>query len=178
MWGIIQAKMLASKGIFAPYFNNGVDLRSKSWRREPHNKSLLLLRLNVIIRTGKRGLRMRFSDLLYSFIPSGFRGTEAQKAVDEFVSNIPGRIMQIEFDNTKSNKQGIKHDSEVYKLGLDLSAEVVYIQYYENFNQGQPTMAIFIDRKNHAITVNGWTVEKSCIYCFRWKTETLEKRLR
>lgn len=103
---------------------------------------------------------MKFSDLLYSFIPSELRGTEAQKAVDEFVSKIPGRVVQMEFDCTKSNKQGVKHDEKVYKLGLDVDADVAFIEYFENYNQGQPTMAIFVDRKNKTITVNGWTVNK------------------
>lgn len=103
---------------------------------------------------------MKFSVLCDSYTDSAFRGSEAEKAISEFMRNIPGRVKQFEFDASRSNKQGIRDGDRVYKLGLDMQSGTVFLEYYENLNQGQPTMALYIDRPRKTVTVNGWQVDK------------------
>lgn len=121
---------------------------------------------------------MRFSDLFDSYICDGLKADEeASRAVAWFKSNIPANILQMEFDASRSNKQGIKDGEKVYKLGLDLSSGIVLIEYLENYNQGQPTMAIYVDRAKSRITLNGWQVGKKLFMRFYVENGVVKKSM-
>ncbi len=109
---------------------------------------------------------MRFSDIFDSYVDPAFHSTEGWHAVEEFKHHIPARVLQMEFDGAHSNKQGIKDGQKLYKLGLDTVAHTAYIQYYDNFNQGQPTMSIVADRVHKTISVTGWQVDKQMLIRF------------
>ncbi len=110
---------------------------------------------------------MRFCDIFDSYTDDIFKSdVECRQAIDRFKSNIPGRVLQIDFDATCSNKQGIKQGDRVYKLGLDLASSTALIEYFENCNQGQPTMAIYINKNSRQITITGWQTDKKLCVVF------------
>ncbi len=107
---------------------------------------------------------MRFCDVFDSYIDARLVADgEVKRAVEQFKRNIPGRILQMEFDSSHSNKQGIKNGDTVYKLGLDVNASVVFIEYFENCNQGQPTMSIRVERSAPAVVIGGRQADKSLL---------------
>lgn len=105
---------------------------------------------------------MRFCDIFDSYIDArlGADG-EVMRAVEQFKRNIPGRVLQMEFDGSHSNKQGVKNGDTVYKLGLDLNSAAAFIEYFENCNQGQPTMSIRVERLTPAVIIGGRQVDKT-----------------
>ncbi len=119
---------------------------------------------------------MKFCDVFDSYIADEFKfDAEANRAIAQFKGNIPGRVLQMEFDGSKSNKQGIKDGDKVYKLGLDLASSTVFIEFLENCNQGQPTMAIYVDRAKKRVTVSGWQVAKKFIIRFALENGVVRK---
>lgn len=88
-------------------------------------------------------------------------------AYSEFVKNIPARILQCSLDVTKSNKQGIVQGDKVYKYGYVIEKDTVFLEFYENRNQGQPTMAIYVDAPKSMLTIRGTKAEKSFLMCFK-----------
>lgn len=104
---------------------------------------------------------MRFSDVFDSCICNELKAdSEVSRTVKQFKDNIPGRVLSFDFDASRSNKQGIKDGNTVYKLGLDVSTSVAFLEYYENFNQGQPTMAMYVDKQKDTLTVTGSQASK------------------
>lgn len=119
---------------------------------------------------------MRFSDLFDAYINDRFKASgEVARAVEWFKSKIPANILQMEFDTSRSNKQGIKDGNKVYKLGLDLSTSTAFIEYLENYNQGQPTMAIYVDKAKSHITINGWQANKKMFMRFYIENGVVKK---
>lgn len=109
---------------------------------------------------------MKFVSLLDSFIADTFRGTEAEQAVEEFKRRIPGRIIGMEFDPSHTNKQGVKLENKVYKLGIDVATNRVYIEYLDDPNQAQPSMTLTVDKNMPAIVINGWQVDRKMQIAF------------
>lgn len=104
---------------------------------------------------------MRFFTLLNDYVDERIKqNPEAAAAIEEFRRNIPGRIILMEFDSSRTHKDGIKDGDKVYKLGFDKDNATVFIQYYENCNQGQPTMALFTERDKALLTISGTKVEQ------------------
>ncbi len=103
---------------------------------------------------------MKFSEVFDSYVAAAFNGSEVRQAIAEFMRHIPGRVLQMEFDASKSNKQGVKDGEKIYKLGFDLASSIAFVEYFDNYNQGQPTMAIYADRAQSLVTVSGWQVDK------------------
>ncbi len=105
---------------------------------------------------------MRFSELLDTYIDGSFKTDgEASRAVKQFLSYIPQRVLLLEFDGMRSDKQGVKDGDKVYKLGLDLASGVAYIEYYDNYNQGKPTLAVYADRVKRQLVFACAQVERS-----------------
>lgn len=104
---------------------------------------------------------MKFEDVFGYYVDDILKAdSEASMAIDQFKRNIPGRVMQMEFDASHSNKQGIVDGDKVYKLGLDTAAATAFIEFYENRSQGQPTMAIAAVRSKRRIDITGWQIDK------------------
>ncbi len=103
---------------------------------------------------------MKFSEVFQSYVAEDFNGTEVTQVIAEFMRHIPGRVLQMDFDTSKSNKQGIKDGERIYKLGLDLANSIAFVEFLENLNQGQPTMAIYADRAQSFVTISGWQANK------------------
>lgn len=118
---------------------------------------------------------MKFVNLLDSYTAEAFRSGEAAQAITEYKRHIPGRILNFEFDDSKSNKQGIKNGARVYKLGLDLATGTVFIEYFDNFNQGQPTMALYVGRTVPTVTVTGWQIDKRMNIRFELRNGVVHK---
>lgn len=104
---------------------------------------------------------MRFLSLFDSYVDNIIRSDpEAHTAIEEFKRNIPTRVLQLEFDISHSNKQGITDGRKVYKLGLNVNDAVAFIEYYDDRDQGQPTMAIFAERNLRKVAITGWQINK------------------
>lgn len=124
-------------------------------------------------------VRMRFVDVFDNYIDAALKAdAEANAAVAEFKRNIPGRIMQMQFDGSHSNKQGIVDGRKVYKLGLDLSTATAYIEFYEDRSQGQPTMAVSVARSKRRIDITGWRVDKQLHVRFEVCDGSVKKTVR
>ncbi len=119
---------------------------------------------------------MRFCDLFDSYIDGKLKSDgEVLRAIAQFKRNIPSRILQMEFDGSHSNKQGVKVGDKVYKLGLDLEASVVFIEYFENCSQGQPTMSLRVDKGAASVTIGGRQVDRSLLIRYSVSNGTVGK---
>ncbi len=121
---------------------------------------------------------MKFVSLLDTYIDNAFRGTEAEQAISAFIRRIPGRIIQMDFDETHSNKQGVKLDNKVYKVGLDTESSTVYIEYLDDPNQAQPSMAIYIDKAKPSVVINGWQVNRKMYIAFTYADGKVKKAVK
>ncbi|MCM1367781.1 MAG: hypothetical protein NC184_03105 [Roseburia sp.] len=122
---------------------------------------------------------MKFEEVFDNYTDAALRAdAEARAAIAEFKRNIPGRIMQMQFDGSRSNKQGIVDGQKVYKLGLDLSTSAAFIEFYEDRSQGQPTMAIRATRNKRRIDITGWRIDKQLHVRFEASGGAVNKTVR
>lgn len=92
---------------------------------------------------------------------------EAMQALEEFEKNIPGRILELDVDSSKTNKQGVVQGEKVYKFGVSLEPPMAFLEYFDNKNQAEPSMALYIDRSKQFLTVKGWKVDKKFYLSYR-----------
>lgn len=100
---------------------------------------------------------------------------EAMRAVQEFMKFIPARVLQIDIDTSRSNKQGIVDGDAVYKLGVILESRQVFIEYYEHRDHPAPTMALTVDRGKAAVGVKGNKDGHKFHLTFIWNNGRVEK---
>lgn len=121
---------------------------------------------------------MKFSEMLDSYIDGAFNGSEVELAVAEFTRHIPSRILHMEFDADRSNKQGVKVGNRVYKLGLDKANNRVYIEYLDDPNQAKPSMTLTVDKNMPAVVVDGWQVDKRMQVAFTVRNGRVHKSVK
>lgn len=119
---------------------------------------------------------MLLQDCIYTHIDSKFLSkTESKAAIDEFMKIIPGRVLECEVDETKTNKQGVTKNDSVYKFGISLENNMAFIEFFENRSQGRPTMGIYADKAKPAITIKGNKLEKEYLLYFSIENGNVKK---
>ncbi len=93
--------------------------------------------------------------------PTLFSHDRAMRAYREFIKRIPRKILDMPLDVSRSHKQGIVKGEKVYKFGYVLERELVFIEYFEDRNQGQPTISLYADRKAEKMSFYGRKAEKN-----------------
>lgn len=105
--------------------------------------------------------------LLQHLVPQLRADKETMRALEEFEKNIPGRVLNLDVDETKTNKQGVLQGEKVYKFGVSIDPPMAFVEYFDDKNQAEPTMALYIDRSKQFLTVKGWKVDKKFYLSFR-----------
>lgn len=100
---------------------------------------------------------------------------EVKRAFEEFLKNIPTRILNVDVDTSKTGKQGYLDGEKVYKFGCIIENKVRFLEYFENRAQGEPTMSLFLDMTNGKIIVKGWKVDKKFYLAYFIKDGNVEK---
>lgn len=119
---------------------------------------------------------MQMKQCIYEHLADPLRAdAEAMRAVEEFIRNIPGRVMEFNIDTSKTNKQGILEGEKVYKLGVVAEAPSAFIEFYENRGQGEPTMALYTDKAKALLTIKGWQVNRKFYLAYMLHNGRVEK---
>lgn len=119
---------------------------------------------------------MRLMDALRSHLnPILASHQEAIGAFDEFVKNIPRRILGCEVETARPAKHGVAVGDKVYKYGYLPAQKTVFIEFYECRNQSAPTMAMFVDAAKAMLTVKGAQTGRHFHLCFRTIGGNVEK---
>lgn len=92
---------------------------------------------------------------------------EVMRALEEFEKNIPGRVLALDVDETRTNKQGVLQGEKVYKFGVATEPPMAFVEYFEDKNQAEPTMALYVDKSKNFLTVKGWKVDKKFYLSYR-----------
>lgn len=128
---------------------------------------------------GGRKSVMQMSHCLAEHIAEPIRADgEAMRAVNEFVRNIPERVMQFDIDATRTNKQGLVNGESVYKLGVVVESAQTFIEFFEHRNQAEPSMALYADKAKAAVTIRGTNGTHTLYLAFAWRNGRVEKTSR
>ena len=99
---------------------------------------------------------MQMKQLLVDRIDGALRASEeTMRALTEFVKNIPNEVLSSEIESAEANRHAVRAGEQVYKFGLYPEPTLAFIEVYDDREQTEPTMALYIDGAEPSAKVIG-----------------------
>lgn len=99
---------------------------------------------------------MQMKQLLVEHIDGALRASEeTMRALTEFVKNIPGEVLSCEIEASEANRRAVMAGEQVYKFGLYPEPTLAFIEVYDDREQTEPSMALYIDSSEPSAKVIG-----------------------
>lgn len=119
---------------------------------------------------------MKLCETLKDYIDERiFANAEAQTALKEFCKKLPGRLLEVTLDTSKTNKVGYKDGDRLFKLGFISETQTAFVEYYENSAQTQPTMMLLCEKTAGKLVIKGTKVAKTFYLGFYIKNGVVER---
>lgn len=99
---------------------------------------------------------MKLSVFLSSYLAPGFRkNQECVMVYNKFVSNIPKDVMNVEVDDGKTFKYGVKSNNQIYKYGLVVEEGMAFLEFFESEKVKVPTMSVRLTKTKPTMVFSG-----------------------
>ncbi|MCI9032156.1 MAG: hypothetical protein HFK09_06550 [Clostridia bacterium] len=99
---------------------------------------------------------MQMKQLLVDRIDGNLRSSEeTMRALTEFVKNVPGEVLACEMEASEANRRAVMVGDQIYKFGLHPESTLAFIEVFDDREQTEPTMALYIDSAEPSAKIIG-----------------------